>query len=81
MAVDIRKEMVDYLISRSESFVAEFVVEQGGDGIEMSDDPVDAVADFVEDFVASKRNVLSVRVLYHTMNVRKHVNIWGMIKT
>lgn len=59
VAVDIRKEMVDYLISRSESFVVEFVVEQRGDGTEMSDDPVDVAADFVDDFVASKRNVLS----------------------
>ncbi|KAH6757300.1 TRAF-like superfamily protein [Perilla frutescens var. hirtella] len=59
VAVDIRKEMVDYLIQRSENFVAESVVLEGGADVEVSVDPYDVISDFVDDFVHSKRNFFS----------------------
>ncbi|KAL3841291.1 hypothetical protein ACJIZ3_025882 [Penstemon smallii] len=59
VAVDIRREMVDYLIQRSESFVAESVVLEGGPGVEASENPYDNISDFVDDFVTSKRNFFS----------------------
>lgn len=62
VAVDIRKEMVDYLTQRSEMFTAETVVQ--GDGNpnqteEVSDDPVEIITNFIDDFASSKRNWLS----------------------
>ncbi|KAK6122745.1 hypothetical protein DH2020_043513 [Rehmannia glutinosa] len=59
VAVDIRREMVDYLIQRSENFVAESVVLEGGPDVEVSVDPHDIISDFVDDFVSSKRNFFS----------------------
>lgn len=59
VAVDIRREMVDYLIQRSENFVAESVVLEGGPDVEVSVDPYDIISDFVDDFVSSKRNFFS----------------------
>ncbi|KAI3474594.1 hypothetical protein Pfo_029596 [Paulownia fortunei] len=59
VAVDIRREMVDYLIQRSENFVAESVVLEGGQDVEVSVDPYDIISDFVDDFVSSKRNFFS----------------------
>ncbi|KAL7118050.1 hypothetical protein ACP275_03G111200 [Erythranthe tilingii] len=60
VAVDIRREMVDYLIQRSENYVAESVVVlEGGANAEMSDDPYDIISDFIDDFASSKRNFFS----------------------
>lgn len=59
VADDLRKEMIDYLTQRSESFVAESVIlDDGADG-EVSDHPFDIISCFVDDFVDSKRNLLS----------------------
>ncbi|MCD7450024.1 hypothetical protein HAX54_003080 [Datura stramonium] len=59
VAVDIRKEMVDYLVQRSEMFVAESVVLEGDLVTEVSDNPHDIISDFIDDFARSKRNFFS----------------------
>ncbi|KAL3523432.1 hypothetical protein ACH5RR_016266 [Cinchona calisaya] len=59
VAVDIRREMVDYLFQRSENFVAESVVLEGGPDAEVSDHPYDFISDFIDDFSSSKRNMFS----------------------
>ncbi|KAJ8900140.1 hypothetical protein K2173_024256 [Erythroxylum novogranatense] len=59
VAVDIRKEMIDYLTQRSESFVAESVILEGSPEAEVSDHPFDIISDFVDDFAISKRNFFS----------------------
>ncbi|CAA0838140.1 TRAF-like superfamily protein [Striga hermonthica] len=59
VAVDIRREMVDYLTQRSENFVAESVVLEGGPNIELPEDPYDIISDFIDDFASSKRNFFS----------------------
>ncbi|MCD9639464.1 hypothetical protein HAX54_024033 [Datura stramonium] len=59
VAVDIRREMVDYLIQRSETFVAEFVVLEGETETVVSDNPYDIISDFIDDFGQSKRNFFS----------------------
>ncbi|CAK9153392.1 unnamed protein product [Ilex paraguariensis] len=50
VALDIRRELVDYLTQRSETFVAEFVVLEGGPDAEESDNPYDIISNFVDDF-------------------------------
>ncbi|OVA03602.1 zinc finger protein [Macleaya cordata] len=57
VAVDMKKEMVDYLTQRSETYVAESVVEEGGPDTETSDHPTDIISDFIDDFTSSKRNL------------------------
>lgn len=65
VAVAFRKEMVEYLTTRSESFIAESVV--GGDNTTspnqskevIPEHPTDIVQDFIDDFVNSKRNLFS----------------------
>lgn len=59
VAVDLRKEMIDFLTQRSESFVAESVVLEGGPDGELLDHPFDIISYLVDDFVNSKRNLLS----------------------
>ncbi|GFZ03698.1 TRAF-like superfamily protein [Actinidia rufa] len=59
VAVDMRREMVEYLTLRSETFVAESVILEGGPKAEVSDHPYDIIADFVDDFGSSKRNIFS----------------------
>lgn len=59
VAVDVRKEMVEYLTQRSESFVAESVILEGVPDTEVSDHPFDIISDFVDDFASSKRNFFS----------------------
>lgn len=59
VAADIRKEMVEYLMQRSETFVAETVILDGGPEAEASDHPYDIIACFVDDFASSKRNLFS----------------------
>ncbi|OMO68747.1 TRAF-like protein [Corchorus olitorius] len=58
VAADIRKEMVDYLIQRSETFVAESVILEGGPEAEASDHPFDIIGYLVDEFASSKRNLL-----------------------
>ncbi|CAK9145908.1 unnamed protein product [Ilex paraguariensis] len=59
VAVDMRREMVQYLTQRSETFIAESVVLDSGPDAEVSDHPYDIVSDFIDDFAASKRNFFS----------------------
>ncbi|KAJ4832035.1 hypothetical protein Tsubulata_017760 [Turnera subulata] len=62
VAAEIRKEMVDYLIQRSETFVAESVILEGtaaAPETDVSDHPFDIISDIVDDFAMSKRNLLS----------------------
>ncbi|XP_061360729.1 uncharacterized protein LOC133304688 [Gastrolobium bilobum] len=59
VAVDLRKEMIDCLTQRSESFVAESVILEGDPDGKVSDHPFDIISYFVDDFVSSKRNLLS----------------------
>ncbi|XP_022766861.1 uncharacterized protein LOC111311607 [Durio zibethinus] len=59
VAADIRKEMVEYLLQRSETFVAESIVLDGGPEAEASDHPYDIIAYLVDDFASSKRNLFS----------------------
>ncbi|KAG6416204.1 hypothetical protein SASPL_123628 [Salvia splendens] len=59
VAVEIRKEMVENLVQRSENFVAESVVLEGVGDVEVSADSYDIISDFVDDFVHSKRNFFS----------------------
>ncbi|GAU20152.1 hypothetical protein TSUD_352140 [Trifolium subterraneum] len=56
VAVDLRREMIDYLNMRTESFVAESVILEGG---ETSDHPFDIISNLVDDFASSKRNFFS----------------------
>lgn len=59
VAGDLRKEMVEYITERSENFVAESVIIEGGPEAEAFDHPYDIISDFVDDFASSKRNLLS----------------------
>lgn len=59
VVADVRKEMLGYLTERSQSFVAETVVLDGGPQEEKSDHPFDIISDFIDDFLALKRNLLS----------------------
>lgn len=59
VAVGMRKEMVDSLIQRSETFVAEAVVLEGEAETEVPKHPFDIISDFIDDFAGSKRNFFS----------------------
>lgn len=59
VAVDMRKELVDYLNQRSETFVAESVIVEGVLESGAPDNPYDLISDFVDEFASSKRNLLS----------------------
>ncbi|PRQ56037.1 putative homogentisate solanesyltransferase [Rosa chinensis] len=59
VAADVRKEMVEYITQRSENFVAESVILEGGQDGQVSDHPYDIISDFVDDFASSKRNLFS----------------------
>ncbi|KDP21911.1 hypothetical protein JCGZ_03049 [Jatropha curcas] len=59
VAVEMRKEMIEYLTMRSETFVAETIILEGGQNEEISDHPYDIISDFVDDFASSKRNFFS----------------------
>ncbi|KAG7961625.1 hypothetical protein I3843_09G026200 [Carya illinoinensis] len=74
VAVDTRKEMVDYLIQRSESFVAESVILEGGPEVEASDHPYDIISHFIDDFASSKRNFFS-RVSGWLLSEKREDNI------
>ncbi|GAB4851485.1 hypothetical protein Ancab_030887 [Ancistrocladus abbreviatus] len=59
VAVDIRKEMLEYILQRSESFVAEFVILEGGQEGEVLDHPFGIISAFLDDFDSMKRNWFS----------------------
>ncbi|KAL4570465.1 hypothetical protein LXL04_026120 [Taraxacum kok-saghyz] len=59
VAVDMRKEMSDYLINRSETYVAEFLLSESSPVLEASEHPYDIIIILIDDFTASKRNMLS----------------------
>lgn len=59
VSADLRKEMIDFLTQRSESFVAEYVILKGDPEGEVSDHPLDIISYFVDDYVSSKRNLFS----------------------
>ncbi|KAJ7971390.1 TNF receptor-associated factor like [Quillaja saponaria] len=59
VAVESRKEMIDYLTQRSETFVAKSVILEDGPDAEGSDHPYDIISDFVDDFASLKRNLFS----------------------
>ncbi|KAJ4965740.1 hypothetical protein NE237_017589 [Protea cynaroides] len=59
VAVDIRKEMADYLMLRSETYVAETMIQEVVPDVETSGHPIDIVSDFIDDFASSKRNMFS----------------------
>ncbi|KAL2458487.1 TRAF-like superfamily protein [Abeliophyllum distichum] len=79
VAVDIRREMVDYLIQRSENFVAESVVLEGGTDAEVSENPFDIISDFVDDFASSKRNFFS-RVSGWVLSERREDRIDDLVQ-
>ncbi|XP_072963108.1 uncharacterized protein [Typha angustifolia] len=61
VAVDMRKEMIDYLTHRSETFVAESLMR--GDGTqdpaeEISNNPTEIISIFIDEFSGLKRNLL-----------------------
>ncbi|KAE8689971.1 hypothetical protein F3Y22_tig00110930pilonHSYRG00084 [Hibiscus syriacus] len=59
VAAEIRKEMVEYLMQRSETFVAESVVLDDGLEIEVSGHPYDIIAHLINEFASTKRNLFS----------------------
>ncbi|XP_006853878.2 uncharacterized protein LOC18443631 [Amborella trichopoda] len=56
VAIETRKEMVDFLTQKSEAHIAESMIEEGSTD---SGNPIDSISDFMDDFVDSKKNLLS----------------------
>ncbi|KAK1261757.1 hypothetical protein QJS04_geneDACA008699 [Acorus gramineus] len=59
VVIDLRKEMVEYLIQRSEAYVSETVIEEGNADVDTLGDPVEVISGFIDDFSSSKRNLFS----------------------
>ncbi|KAJ0491828.1 putative homogentisate solanesyltransferase [Helianthus annuus] len=59
VAVDMRKDMTDYLTQRSETYVAEFLLSENASMLELSEHPYDIVINLIDDFTSSKRNMFS----------------------
>ncbi|XP_027364288.1 uncharacterized protein LOC113871393 [Abrus precatorius] len=59
VAVDLRKEMIDFVTQKSESFIAESVILEGDPEGGVLDHPFDIISYFVDEFANSKRNLLS----------------------
>ncbi|KAK2989151.1 hypothetical protein RJ640_027225 [Escallonia rubra] len=59
VALDVRREMVDYLTQRSQTFVAETFFLEADPDLEVSEHPYDIISYFIEDFESSKRNFFS----------------------
>lgn len=59
VAVDLRKEMIDFVTQKSESFVAESVILEGSTDEQVLDHPFDIISSFIDEFVNTKRNLLS----------------------
>ncbi|PKA49305.1 hypothetical protein AXF42_Ash014207 [Apostasia shenzhenica] len=67
VAVELRKELIDYITERSETYVSEILlrVQESAGGPDPApelptDDPSEIAADLVEEFTATKRNLLSL---------------------
>jgi hypothetical protein len=61
VAVDMRKEMVDYITERSETFISDALIESEANQApenEMPEDPFEIVSIFMDDFSSSKRNII-----------------------
>lgn len=74
VAAEVRKEMVEYITQRSENFVAESVILEGGQDGQVSDHPYDIISEFVDDFASSKRNLFS-RVSGWLLSEKREDNI------
>ncbi|KAG9445487.1 hypothetical protein H6P81_016827 [Aristolochia fimbriata] len=59
VAVNMRKEMVEYLIQRSDAFVAETLIAELNEGTETFDNPIEVISIFLDDFLGLKRNLPS----------------------
>ncbi|KAI3711849.1 hypothetical protein L1987_70398 [Smallanthus sonchifolius] len=59
VAVDMRKEMIDYLTKRSETYVAEYLLSENASMLELSEHPYDIILNLIDDFASSKTNMLS----------------------
>ncbi|KAK2985365.1 hypothetical protein RJ640_029322 [Escallonia rubra] len=59
VAVDVRREMVDYLTQKSETFVAETFFLEADPDLELSEHPYDIISYFIDDFQSLKRNFFS----------------------
>ncbi|XP_062231086.1 uncharacterized protein LOC133928666 [Phragmites australis] len=61
VAVDLRKEMVDYVTQRSKTFIADALIEsevnQDPEN-EMPEDPYEIISIFMDDFSSTKRNII-----------------------
>ncbi|XP_008795914.2 uncharacterized protein LOC103711521 [Phoenix dactylifera] len=63
VAVDLRKEMVEYLTQRSQTYLAESIIHPDDADLDRNptegkpDDPADIVSDLMEDFASSKRTI------------------------
>ncbi|BAH92525.1 Os04g0217900 [Oryza sativa Japonica Group] len=61
VAVDMRKEMVDYVTQRSETFISDSLIESEASQDqenEMPVDPFEIVSIFMDDFSSTKRNII-----------------------
>jgi hypothetical protein len=61
VAVDLRKEMVDYITDRSETFISDALIESEANQApenEMPEDPFEIVSIFMDDFSSTKRNII-----------------------
>ncbi|KAK7284729.1 hypothetical protein RJT34_19481 [Clitoria ternatea] len=76
---DLRKEMIEYITQRSESFVAESVILEGGPDGEVSDHPFDIISNFVDDYASLKRNLFS-RVSGWVLSEKREDNIDDFIQ-
>lgn len=59
VAVNMRKEMTDYLTLRSETYVAEFILSENASNMEISEHPYDIILNLIDDFASSKTNMFS----------------------
>ncbi|XP_073525724.1 uncharacterized protein [Phyllobates terribilis] len=60
VAAEYRKDLIDYLIVRSESFVAETVVlDADHHGLEVSDHPLDILSNMIDDYAVSRKSLFS----------------------
>ncbi|KAL8142870.1 hypothetical protein V2J09_015902 [Rumex salicifolius] len=59
VAAEYRKEMIDYLIVRSESFVAETVILDADHGLEVSDHPLDILSNMIDDYAVTRKSLFS----------------------
>lgn len=82
VAVELRKEMVDYLTQRSDTYAAESGVQGDGnlDPVEVTlKDPTEIISNFITDFTSSKRNMLG-RVSGWLMSESREDKIDGFVQ-